>query len=71
MSLVKVKVNLKLCHYRPFRLQEAEGRRTSGQTTQESGKVVSPTHCPPLPKEDSGKGKGKAMPLQALQTPGG
>jgi hypothetical protein len=34
---------------RPLRLQKVEVRRVSRQSAREGGKVVSPTHRPPLP----------------------
>jgi hypothetical protein len=37
---------------RPLGCQEAEATRISGQSAQKGGKVVSPTHRPPLPPGD-------------------
>jgi hypothetical protein len=37
---------------RPWRLQEVEASRISRRSAHESGKVVSPTHRPPLPPQE-------------------
>jgi hypothetical protein len=49
---VMVKVKVKQFHYsldRPLGFQEVEAPRFFRQSEHESGKVVSPTHRPPLP----------------------
>jgi hypothetical protein len=46
------RTEITLSHYmpdRPFGLQEAEAQRICRQSAHEGGKVVSPTHRPPLP----------------------
>jgi hypothetical protein len=44
--MLKVKLSL-------YMLQEVEAPRISGKSVHESGKVVSPTHRPPLPPGDN------------------
>jgi len=64
---------VKLFHYRPFGLQEAEGRRTFWTDTRK-WQGCKPYTLSTFTQGDlpgKGKGKFKAMPLQALQTPGG
>jgi hypothetical protein len=51
----KVKVKVKLSHYRPgeaLRVPEGRGYQISKQSAYEGGRVVSPTHRPPLPPEN-------------------
>jgi hypothetical protein len=54
-------------YYRPFVFEEVEDHRISGQTVHEGGKVVSPTHRPPLAPR---KYSWCSLLLQAESTPG-
>jgi hypothetical protein len=50
-----VKLKVKQSHYRPgqaFGLPGGWGSQISGQSEHKGGKVVNPTHRPPLPKEN-------------------
>jgi hypothetical protein len=51
-----LRVTVKLSHYRPWTgplgLQEVGASRISRQSVHEGGKVVSPTHRPPLPPKE-------------------
>jgi hypothetical protein len=42
-------IKVKLSLYRALGLQEVEASRISRKSAHESGKVVRPTHWPPLP----------------------
>ena len=50
-NLMKVKVKVKVSHFRPSGLQEVEASRISRKSAHEGGKVVSPKHRPFLPPE--------------------
>jgi hypothetical protein len=47
---LKISAQIKVIQslYRPFEFQEVESPSISRQSTHEGGKVVSPTHGPPL-----------------------
>jgi hypothetical protein len=47
----KCKVKVKQSHYRPWGYQEVEVPKILRQSARKCGKVVSPTHRPPLPQE--------------------
>ena len=49
LSKIMVKIKVKLFLYRPVGVQEVEAARIPRQSAHEGGKVVSPTHRPPLP----------------------
>jgi hypothetical protein len=52
---------------RPLGLQEVEAARFFRQSAHEGGKVVSPTHRPPLPPR---KDSRYSLLLEAVSTPG-
>jgi hypothetical protein len=49
---LKVKEKVKQTHYRPWQALRVPGSQILRQSAHECGKVVSPTHRPPLPPEN-------------------
>jgi hypothetical protein len=69
-KMLEVKVKVKQPHYRPRKALRAPGGRDSQvfrQSAHEGGKVVSPTHRPPLPPR---KYSWYSFLLEAESTPG-
>ena len=72
MQIYRVKVKVKLSNPitgldRPLGFQDVEAHRFLTQSAHEGGKVVSPTHRPPLPPR---KYCWYSFPLKAESTPG-
>jgi len=63
-------IKVKQSHYRPdssWDFKEVEARKTSRHSAREGGKVISPTHRPPLPPR---KYSWYLFLLEVLSTPG-